>query len=90
MTQFEVGDSEIVRRGQQLFEDEIRPRLEPGHEGKYLVINVESGEFEMDADVLAASKRARARFPRAPLYTVRIGYPTAYRLGKGGLERQTA
>jgi hypothetical protein len=72
---------EIVQRGQALYEQEIRPKVEPENKGKYLIINVATGEYEMDADDLAASKRAKARFPAAPLYTMRVGYPTAYRLG---------
>jgi hypothetical protein len=72
---------EIVQRGQTLYEQEIRAKVEPEHRGKYLVLNVETGEFEIDVDDLAASKRARDRFPNSPLFTVRIGYPTAYRLG---------
>jgi hypothetical protein len=42
----------------------------------------------MDPDDLAASKRAKARFPDSPLFTVRIGYPTAYRLGGSFLIEQ--
>jgi len=55
--------------------------VEPENKGKYLIIDVAMGDYEMDADGLAASKRAKARFPDAPLYTMRIGYLTAYRLG---------
>lgn len=74
-------DDEIVRRGQALYEEQIRQKVEPGNEGKLLVINVETGEYEMDADDVAAAERAKARFPKAPLFTMRVGYPSAYRLG---------
>jgi hypothetical protein len=74
---------QIVQRGQELYDRQIRAQVEPEHNGKLLVINVETGEYEMDADAVAAAKRAKARFPDAPLFTVRIGYPTAYRLRSG-------
>jgi hypothetical protein len=72
---------EIVQRGQALYEEKIRPKVEAGHRGEYLILNVDTGDYVMDPDDLTASKRARVMFPNAPLYTVRVGYPTAYRLG---------
>jgi hypothetical protein len=72
---------QIVKRGQEIYDQQIRAMVEPEHNGKLLVINVETGEYEMDADAVAAAKRAKARFPDAPLFTVRVGHATAYRLG---------
>src|SRR5687768_11754468 len=77
-----TGD-QIVERGQRLYNEQIRGQVEAGNRGKFLVINVETGEYEMDTEDLAASRRAKARFPDAPLFTMRIGYPAAYRLGGG-------
>jgi len=76
----DTGD-EVVRRGQEIYERDIRSKVEAGNQGKFLVINIETGEYEMDADDLAAAKRAKARFGNAALFTMRIGHPAAYRLG---------
>jgi hypothetical protein len=81
MSNSRYTSDEIVQRGQALYEQQIREKVEPGNKGKFLVINVETGEYEMDTDDLVASKRAKARFPEAPLFTLRVGYPAAYRLG---------
>jgi hypothetical protein len=50
---------------------------------------LETGEYEIDHDDLTASRRARARFPSAPLFTLRIGHEAAYRIGawNGASER---
>jgi hypothetical protein len=72
---------EIVRRGEEIYEQEIRPKVEKEHKGKFLVIDVETGAYEIDEEDLTASERLLARKPDAELYGVRIGYPTAYRLG---------
>lgn len=77
----DYNGEEIARRGQALYQEQIRAEVEAQNKGKYLVINVETGEYEMDADDLAASKRAKARFPDAPLFAMRIGFAAAYRLG---------
>ncbi len=79
LTQF--TDEEVVRRGQALYEQQIRPKVEAEHRGEYLIINVATGEYEMDTNDLIASKRAKIRFPDDPLFTVRVGYPAAYRMG---------
>jgi hypothetical protein len=73
---------EIAERGQALFEREIGPQLDVSAHGKFVVLDIETGSYEIDADELAALKRARARRPEAPLYLVRVGFPTAYRLGR--------
>jgi hypothetical protein len=50
---------EIVRRGQALYDQRIRAQVEAGNQGKFLVINVETGDYEMDADDLADSDHPR-------------------------------
>ena len=72
---------EIIRRGKTLYEQKLRPQVETGNAGKVLVINVETGEYELDADHLTASDRAVAKHPGAPLYAMRIGSPALGRLG---------
>jgi len=71
----------VIQRGKTLYEQHLRPQVEAGNSGKVLVINVETGDYEMDADHLAASDRAAARYPGAPLYAMRIGSPALGRLG---------
>ena len=73
--------SEIVQRGQEIYERAIRPQVEASHKGEFLVINIETGEYEMDADEVAAGKRAKAKYPDAALFSMRVGYRAAYRLG---------
>jgi hypothetical protein len=55
-----------------LYEQKIRAIVDaPQNRGKMLVINVETGEYEMDDDV-AAAKRTKARFGDAALFAMRI------------------
>ena len=77
----QTNPSEIVQRGKVLYEQQIRAQVETGNLGKVLVINVDTGEYEIDSDHLTASDRAAARFPGAPLYAMRIGAPALGRLG---------
>ena len=72
---------EITRRGQALYDAQIRDGLDASHKGHFLVLDIETGEYEMDRDELAALKRAKVKHPDAAFYILRVGYPTAYRLG---------
>jgi hypothetical protein len=73
---------EIARRGQELYERAIRKRVETKENiGKQIVIDIDSGEFEIDEDGLVASRRLLDRHPDATLYGARIGYDAVYALG---------
>ncbi len=75
------ASQEIVRRGQALYNRQIRAKVEGSHKGEFLVLDIESGEYEIDASEVAALRRAKAKHPDAALYILKIGYPTAYRVG---------
>ncbi len=72
---------EVGRRGQALYDQQIRDKVEAEHAGKFLVVDITTGDFEIDEDDLVASERALAKNPNAVLYGLRIGSPAAYRLG---------
>lgn len=75
------SNEEIVRRGEEIYERDLRAILEPGNVGKVVVIDIETGEYEVDEDHLAASRRARAKRRDALLYGKRIGYPAVAKIG---------
>lgn len=72
---------EIARRGREIYEQRLRQELEPDNIGKFLVIDIETGEYEIDEDDLAASMRAYHKKPDGARYGMRIGYPTAGTIG---------
>ena len=72
---------EVATRGEAIYEREIRPKVESQNQGKYLVLDIETGEYEINPDDLVATKRAMAKRPDAVLYGLRIGHRAAYRLG---------
>ena len=77
---------EIGRRGQELYDREIREKVETEHRGQFLVLDITTGEYEIDDSDLVASRRALRKNPDAVLYGVRVGYPAAYRLGVGSTD----
>ena len=79
-----LSDAEIDRRGQEVYEQDIRGKVETAENiGKQIVIDVETGEYEIDSDGLAASRRLLVKHPEAALFGARIGYDAVYTLGGG-------
>ena len=74
---------EIESRGEEIYVEHIRDRLNSGHRGKFVVIDIETGEYEIDADDLVATRHLLSNRPNAVIYGLRIGFPTAYRIGSG-------
>ncbi len=64
---------EFARRGDEIYERSIRPTLKAEDEGKFVVIDIETGDYEVDADELAASDRLEARVPGAQVWLRRVG-----------------
>jgi hypothetical protein len=62
-------DSPKARRAAVLFESAIRPRLSDSP-GRYLVLDLTSGDFETGNDDIAAEERLLARLPTADLYVM--------------------
>lgn len=75
-----ANEIELARQGKDYYRHTLRAKLEPEHNGEYLVLDVETGEYELDGDELAALRRARAKKPRTVFYILRVGYPTVGRI----------
>ncbi len=72
---------DIAREGETIYERDIRSKVEAGNVGRFVVIDVLSGDFEVADEDLTASDRLLERNPQAVLYGLRIGSPAAYRIG---------
>ena len=73
---------EIARRGEEIYSRDLRARLETEeNRGKFLIIDIATGAYEIDKEDLAATERLLARTPNTITYGLRIGYEAAYELG---------
>jgi hypothetical protein len=72
---------EVARRGDEIYEREVLPNLDPTDEGKYALIDIETADYEIDRDEIAASDRLLARHPDAQVWMRQIGSPHARRFG---------
>jgi hypothetical protein len=72
---------EIASRGDAIYESRLRDQVESENRDRFLILDIESEEYEIADDDLAATMRLLARRPNAVIYGLRIGHSAAYRIG---------
>jgi len=70
----------LAQLGDEVFDRRVRPRLRPEDDGKFVALDIGSGDFEIDDDDYAAVARLRARLPTAEVWLARAGFPAAYQI----------
>ncbi len=79
---------EFAQRGQEIYERIVRAALQPGDDGKFVAIDIESGNYEMDPDDYTATERLLNRLPDAQIWLMRVGQKAAHRFGMGSDSRR--
>jgi hypothetical protein len=80
-TEPRYSKEEFARRGDAIYEKDILPKLTAKDVGKFLAIDIETGQHELAADEMKAGDRLRRRLPEAQIWMVRIGYASTRRFG---------
>ncbi|WP_395088483.1 hypothetical protein [Armatimonas sp.] len=85
-----LSREEVARLGKALYAEHIRSQVETDDNiGKMVIIDIETGDFEVDELGLDSAEKLHARHPHARLYGLKIGYNVAESLG-GIMERTAA
>jgi hypothetical protein len=73
---------QIAQRGKEIYQQHIRLRIETAENiGKIIAIDLDTGDYEIDQDLLAACHRLREKQPNAVTWAERIGYDAVYAIG---------
>ena len=87
MAQSETRSKLTAEQGEAYYQSVLKAELEvPENIGKFLVLDVETGNYEMDKNSTAAIMRAMNRWPNTVFYIHRIGFDAAYELGGWSVE----
>ena len=81
-------NEEIAQRGEQIYAARLRDHLEKQYLGQVVIIDIETGDYEVGHDPLAANNRALAKRPEAALYGIRVGPPFVESIGGPRLTKQ--
>lgn len=70
----------IAARDEEIYQS-LRDELESQYKGKVFVVDIETGNYEIDDEDLVATDRLLAKNPDAVTYGLRIGFGPIYKLG---------
>jgi hypothetical protein len=74
-----VAPSQVGERGRALYTAQIKDKIAAEDRAKFIVIDIESGDYEIDADEDAATDRIEARHPQGVFYLMRAdGGPSCF------------
>ena len=75
---------QVATMGNKIYRERIKHLVEPQENGKFIAIDILSGDYEIDEEDLDASDRLKARRPTSVRFLAKVGCKAAYRIGWGG------
>ena len=79
---------DTARLGKEIYERDIRSRVEADHHGEVVAIDVDSGEWAIGANAIDATDSQRTQLPDAvDVWLLRVGHRALYHFGGNSLRR---
>ena len=76
-----LTDVEISALGKLIYRQNIRPLMTEEDIGRFVYVDVRSGEYEVAENMLDATQKLKKRIPDACGFMVRVGYSAPVFLG---------
>ena len=77
-------DEVYERRGQEIYDRVVKPKVRAEDKGKFCAIDIDSEDFEINANDYMAGENLLARHPDAQIWLMRVGHRAAYTWGWHG------
>ncbi len=71
----------VGSKGEELYRQQLRAKVEPQHKGRFLALDIETGDYEIDDDELTSMTSLLEKRPVAVIYSLRIGARSVHRIG---------
>ncbi len=81
MTTPPLSPQEVTALGEEWYERYFKPQMEAENIGKFLVVNVDTGDYKIGQDYIQPTEQLLAERPNAVLYALRVGYRSLGRIG---------
>lgn len=81
------SEEALAQLGQELYGTQVRQRVEAGNAGRIVAIDLETGDFEVDDNVVPATNRLFDRHPDAQPWVIRIGHRAVDHFGALSLKQ---
>jgi hypothetical protein len=81
--------NQVAELGKKYYDEHLKQILEPEHNGEFVTIDYESGQYFVGKTDVEAMKKGEAGLPDKKLFLARIGFEAAYKIG-GYYARRTS
>ena len=88
-TKRRYSKEEFARRGDALVETKVRANLTAADADKFVAIDIETGEYELDENDMKAADRLRKRVPDPQIWLVHVTLGYLHRFGGHGLREKS-
>jgi hypothetical protein len=72
---------DFARKGDEIYDRVVRPTISNSDFGKFVAIDIETEDFEIDQSEIPASDRLLERHPECQMWMTRIGSRYLHRFG---------
>ena len=72
------GPGEVAILGEAIYREHIQRSMKTTQKGTFVVIDVETGDYEVDSSDVTATKMLLDRRPDAVTYAIRVGHRATY------------
>jgi hypothetical protein len=73
-----VDTDSLAEKGQRIYEEQLREKLEPKYKGKIAAVDVDTGEYFLGDSVIDAINKAKGKYPDKIFFIIRIGYKAVH------------
>ena len=74
----DMDPTDLMKMGQAMYRKDILPRMTDADRGMFVVMDIASGDYEMDIRSADAGNRLESRRPNAVLHIERVGSPAPF------------
>ena len=78
---------EFARRGDEIYQTQVRSQVEAGNHGKIVAIDIETGAFEVADTPMVAVDRLYECEPDAQPWVIRIGHRAVFRFDSWSMNK---
>ncbi len=72
---------QVSELGQKIYDEKLKATLEPKERGRFVAIEVGSGEYFTNDTLLGVLQEAKKKYPDKLFHTIRIGYEGVFKMG---------
>ncbi|MFH1049148.1 MAG: hypothetical protein V1732_05805 [Patescibacteria group bacterium] len=76
-----LNPEQVSQKGEEIYKNKLKSVLEPKENGKFVAIEVVSGDYFLGDTILEALEKGRKKYPDRLLHTIKVGYQGVFKMG---------